>query len=137
MVRPRKDGTPSAPCKSPEGRPETWTIERVEQEAIALIEWMEGDGLLLNEFALKRGYLPGLFDKFDKKSEKFREAHERAMKWQELKLNKGAMFKKLNQVQAYANLCRNHGWKQEQTIEHKGEVIVNIIDYSSVKKERK
>lgn len=118
MVRPRKDGQPPAPCKSPEGRPEIWTVERIEEEAEAFLKWIERpSSIWMKDFALERKYSSKMYDLFGKKSKKFLDAHEQVKEWQESKFFRGALIKKFNQPMAMAALQRHHDWKSDNKIQ--------------------
>lgn len=140
MARPRKDGKPSTPCKNPEGRPLKWTDEAIEKEADAFLDWISlPNAIWYKDFALERGYDPDLFNLWKNKNEKFSGVLSMVKAWQESKLFKGALFKKLglNSDMAKFGLARQCGWREDQIIEHKGEVSVNVIMYAQPKKDKK
>lgn len=60
------------------GRPQLWTLERIEQEAAHLIEWITADekNLWIQDFAFQRGFWPSRIHEFDKLSKCFSAAHQ-------------------------------------------------------------
>jgi hypothetical protein len=139
MVRPRKDGKPSAPCKNPEGRPEIWTIERIEAEADAFMEWTKKPGsLYYKEFVVERGYAWDHVYDFILKSDKFARVLKYVHSWQESKLSRGSLLKKLD-----GGTCRlllgRYGIKEQQEIQHSGEMktTVTVVNYNGSSKKQK
>lgn len=136
MVRPRKDGTPSAPCKSPEGRPDRWTKEDIEHEADLFLEWTKKPtSLYYKEFTVERGYPWDYILDWSKKNEKLASILKYVHNWQESKLSRGALLKKLD-----GGTCRlllgRYGIKEQQEIQHSGEMNTNvtIVNYKGSNK---
>lgn len=97
MARPKKDGTPHAPFKAPEGRPEKYTQEWIEEEAKAFREWaVQPRNLWLKGFAYERGYHPRNLSEFADKNLKFSEALDFAKDQQEHKFINGASSKEMD-----------------------------------------
>jgi hypothetical protein len=129
MARPRKDGKPTAQCKSKEGRPPTWTSSIIEREAEEFLKWLKlPSSLYFEEFAVERGYPAKYLSEFSQKNEKFREALEYAHSWQKCKLLRGSLLKKLDGSTARL-LLSGYGVREEQVIEHKGNMNVQVIEY--------
>lgn len=114
MVRPRKDGTPSAPCSRPEGQPRVYTEEWIDKEADEFMKWADmPNSIWIKDFALNRGYNPQRYEDFCKRSEKFAETYKVVKQKQESRLFKGALAKRFNQPMAELALKRFHGWKAD------------------------
>jgi hypothetical protein len=137
MVRPRKDGSPSAPCRKPEGRPLKWTKEAIEAEADLLLEWSKKpSSLYFEEFCVERGYPGRYLTEFATENEKFGTTLEHIHTWQKCKLVRGSLLKKLDSGISKL-LLSGYGIKDQQTIEHTGNVTVSIIDYANANKKDK
>jgi hypothetical protein len=109
------------------GRPKEWTDERIEEEARALVEWMNDDEsrLWLKDFALERGYCPSYLNKLADQNEIFSEAIKTAKGIQESRTYQGAITGILNPTMAIFGLKNNHGWKDTHHTENKNEHIIN------------
>jgi len=140
MARPCKDGKPSAPCKSPEGRPTKWTDAAIEKEADDFLEWIKlPNSIWYKDFALERGYDPNLFSIWKDKNEKFSGVLKQVRAWQESKLFKMGLSKRsgINLEMVRFGLARQCGWREEQIVEHKGNIEVTVVEYAPIKRERR
>jgi len=80
------------------GQPVKYTPEWIEQEALNLLAWVKrDDGLYLGDYCHERGYSRQRLLEFEKKSEVFQEALNRARTWQE-KYEYATEAKKLDEV---------------------------------------
>lgn len=79
------------------GRPKVWTDELIEQEADALIEWLQQPtSVYFKQFCLERGYPAQKMSMWKETNQKFREAYDMAQAWQEIKLVQGGLANKFN-----------------------------------------
>ena len=89
-------GHPPYNKKGEGGKPLIHTIEFIENEADALIDWINDDshdGIFVTEFASRRGYSRQRFVEFAEKSNRFSDALKLAKEWQEEKLIKGGLLR--------------------------------------------
>ncbi len=101
------------------GRPQKYTKEFIEGEAVALEEWMQqSSGIYFKRFALDRGYHPQRMPEFAEVNQRFAEVYRRAQAWQEIRLAEGGLTSEFNAGFCkfmMGNVC---GWfdKQETKI---------------------
>lgn len=105
------------------GAPVTvWTQERMEEEAVALVEWIsKEENIYINRFALERKYSPQRLHDMAKKSEMFSQAYAFAKAYQEIKLVEGAAFNKMNPGFIKFALTNWHSWTEKSEISAKVE----------------
>ncbi len=97
------------PCK--------YTLEFIEQEAIAFIKWFSRpENIYFKRFALERGYPPDELANFAEKSEVFCRAYKFAKAWQECKIVEGALFNQLNSNFAKFAMTNLAGWTDKQQV---------------------
>lgn len=109
-------GLPPEPKKilRNQGRPKKYTDEWIEEEAEALLKWIEKDeGIYLGDFTYERGYSRARLTEFAEKSKCFSDALENARHWQERKLLRGGLLKGMDATQVRYTMARLCGdiWK--------------------------
>ena len=99
------------------GRPRKFDDEFIENEAIALTEWIRRtDALYFKEFAFERGYSPTKLTVFAERNINFREALKDAHEWQEARLVRGGLTKEFDPGFTKFVMARTCGWKEEKTL---------------------
>lgn len=110
------------------GRPVKWTPEAIQAEADELLEWFGDDEfgaqIWYGDFAAIRGYNRCQFPEWEKTHEGFSNAIKRVRELQEARTYRGALRGQLNPTMAIFGLKNNHGWRDQQTLEHTGDVTV-------------
>jgi hypothetical protein len=131
------DGHPPYPGCETGGRPEHWTLEQIDHIADLFLEFIElPTTLYFKEFFTwfrqkeKVILSQRTFYRFIEKSEKFSEIFEYAKVAQESKIARGGMLKKLDSGMCKFMLSAVHGMSDKQTIEHQGNEIIQVINYS-------
>ena len=95
------------------GREKYWTLERIQEEAIALKKWMKkDDSIFLKDFAVERGYLSQRFSEFNNECQEFAEIYSIAKEWQESKLVKGGLYNKTNPGFTKFILVNHHNYRE-------------------------
>lgn len=135
--KPKVDPNPAIPTKVPHtmGPPIKYTPEWIEEEAKQLLLWVKRDeGLYIGDFAHERGYSRQRLGEFEKKSESFKNAMDRARLWQERKFIHGGLFKDMDPGFVRFMMARLCGpiWKsaydtQDDDKEKTIEVTINEI----------
>ena len=81
--------------------PSKYTQEFIENEAVALVQYVETESLpFLKKFAVDRGYGPERLSEFGHKNEKFSQALKKAHVYQEHRFMLGTLAGKLNPAMA-------------------------------------
>lgn len=143
-IIPRKKGnTPPPPWKPPVGfqpghrlsvgneggRPEKYTKEWIDQEADALLQWMElPTSVYAKMFALERGYSPTRYHEFCEKSPKFKNAFEQIREWQESKIVMGGLGNQFNPTMSKFVLANCHKWKErpEEDVQQVSSIEIKV-----------
>lgn len=93
------------------GRKKIWTEEKIMEEGMALLEWMENPkNFYMYQFATERGYVNSKFADFCRDSEDFKDIYQRALDWQENKIIQLGMLKKLDNQMTKMVLINKHRW---------------------------
>lgn len=96
------------------GRPRTHTDEFIDKQADALKEWMRvEENIWLNDFCLEQGLNPDLMSEWASRHARFAGAFLIAKRFQESKINKGALRNTYNSTMAKMNLTNHHGWSDK------------------------
>lgn len=99
------------------GRPEEWTVERLEEEAEALHEWFKNPkNYYLQAFASERGYTSKHLEIFAERSEAFRQTLSRARETQEARIVGNSLERKFDGNFAKFVLANRHGWKEKTEV---------------------
>jgi len=96
-----------------------YTEAKLKKYGDELVKWMKvKDNVWLKDFAIEKGFPASYFARFRKKSEYFKEAHQKAKDIQESKLVKGVLDKKYSASFVKFILKNEAGWKDriEETI---------------------
>lgn len=110
---PAPKGHPPYPGCETGGRPPIWTDERIEQEADALLEWLnEKNNFLFMEFCYARGLQEDYPAKWAKKNEKFNRAYRKARLKQQLVISKNALAKRFDSGFSKWMLQCNYKWTE-------------------------
>jgi hypothetical protein len=111
---PAPKGHPPYPGCETGGRPKIWTDERIEQEADALLKWLEEkQNFLFLEFLYERGLREEYPSRFAKKNEKFDQAYRQARIKQQTVIIKNGLFKKFDSGLTKWFLACNYKWKED------------------------
>lgn len=120
------------------GRHKVFTDEAIDQEADALLEWIEHDSiekLYIGSFARQRGYCRQRLSEFVKSNKKFADAYREAMVWQEEKFMKNALTRTWDPgftARCMARVCGSewkNSWDQpEERSDIPATVIINKIE---------
>ena len=102
MAAPSKKKQPvKSDSKSVMGRPKTYTDEVIQEEASALLDWVDKDKdfnddkkIYLGSFAIERGYHRKRIAEFAQKNSDFASAYQFAQNWQTTKFIKNALTRK-------------------------------------------
>lgn len=98
----------------PGGRPAYWTDERIEEEADALLEWLEKEeSFYFIEFCYIRNLDEQYPSKFAKRNERFKQAYKKARIKQQLIVGKNALAKTFDSGFARWFLQCNYKWKED------------------------
>ena len=119
-VRKPGSNSPGAPIK--------YTIEFIEGEADALIDYInQADLPLVQEFAGLRGYVSQRFPEFAKVSVKFSESLAKLHDKQHIVLIKGGLSSKYNAAITALMLKNNFGYREKHEIETRQEITIKVI----------
>lgn len=128
---------PPAAEKRKVGRPVKYTPEWIEEEAKHLLAWVKRDeGLYLGDYCHERGYSRQRLLEFEKKSEEFAEALNRARLWQERKLLHGGLYRDMDANFAKYTMARICGpvWKASFDKEDEGQDKVIEVTINEIKR---
>lgn len=104
------------------GRPEKYTLEKIEEEADAFLDWMAlPESLWYKDFALERGYHPEYLSIWAAKSKRFSQVYERAKEWQQSRLVKGGLLNQFNAGFTKFVMSNTCGWTDRQQVS--GDVV--------------
>lgn len=115
------------------GRPLIYDDDRLDEEAKALLEWIQTDSddkIYLGTFALQRGYDRWKLSEWADRHEGFRLAYRQAKTWQENKFTKNGLTKKWDPTFTQfvmARVCAPEWKKSWDQPEEKQDQNVNVI----------
>lgn len=110
---PAPKGHPPYPGCETGGRPKIWTDERIEEEAEALLQWLEEKpNFLFMEFCYARKIGEEWPSRWAKKNDKFMQAYKQARLKQQIVAIKNGLFKKFDSGLTRWFLACNYKWKE-------------------------
>lgn len=118
--------------KLPNGRPETWTEEVIEDERKALEEWLSDErNYYLTKFASSRGYFSSWLDEMANKSHRFSLTLQRAREIFEARIVTNSLDRTMDGNFAKFVLANKAGWKEKQELSSSKEdplqsILINI-----------
>lgn len=122
----RKGQIPDDLTPAKVGRPLEWTVDRIDEEAEALLDWIKQPGnIWIRDFAFERGYPPTHMARFKDRSRYFCEALELAKQYQESFLYKRGLALDSPHFIKYV-LATVHGIKEPKDDSDEKTVIFNI-----------
>ena len=118
------------------GRPKIYTEEVIQQEADALINWIQDSkNTYIGQFAFQRGYDRQRISEFARDNKYFSDAYRQAIQWQENTFLHNALTRKWDSAfasKAMARVCRpewKNSWdREEDKTEGPTTVIINKIE---------
>ncbi len=128
-MAPRKGHEPYPGCETG-GRPQKYTAEFIEKEAVAFEEWMNRPGsIYFKRFAINRGYHPQRLSEFADQNDKFSEVYRKAQAWQEVRLAEGGLTNEFNSgfcKFVMSNVC---GWTDKQENKETNQTHIYHVNY--------
>lgn len=118
------------------GRPKIYTDERIQEEADALLEWIQKpSSIYIGVFAAERGYDRARLSEFARNNDYFSRAYTEAIQWQENMFCTNALTKTWDAgftARVMARVCRpewKNSWdKEEEKNVAPTTVIINKIE---------
>lgn len=124
------------------GQPPVFTSERIEQEALALLEWIQTDAehkIYIGSFAKSRGYCRQRLSEFARDNKVFEDAYKLAKQWQEEKFIRNGLTRVWDSTftaRVMARVCGpewKNSWDKEDDKKDQN-INVTVNEYTLPKK---